>query len=142
MGQAARLVQSRAVTDDGEGLMSHTGLLWLGDVADRSGLTAGLCDALAGRARRQHDPGITLAQMVVALADGAECISDLAALRGQSALFGPVDSQPTAWRTIGGMAPGEYRRLAGAAPRRELRRGPRGRALRATTRSSTSMPPS
>jgi hypothetical protein len=57
---------------------------------------------------------VTLAQMIVALADGAECVSDLAALRDQPALFGPVASQPTAWRTIGGLGPDEYRRLAGA----------------------------
>jgi Transposase DDE domain group 1 len=35
-------------------------------------------------------------------------------LRDQPGLFGPVASHPTAWRTIAGLAPGEYRRLAGA----------------------------
>jgi hypothetical protein len=114
MGKATSLVRPRTVTADGEGLVSHAGLTWLGEVADRSGLTAGLCQAMAGLPRRRHDPGMTLAQMVVALADGAECVSDLAVLRDQPALFGPVASQPTAWRTIGGLGPGEYRRLAGA----------------------------
>ncbi len=52
--------------------------------------------------------------MVLALADGATCVSDLAVLRDQPGVFGPVASHPTAWRTIGGLAPGEYRLLAGA----------------------------
>jgi hypothetical protein len=112
MGQATRLVRPRTVTGDGEGLVSHAGLVWLGEIADRSGLTTGLSEAMAAL---RHDPGVTLAQMIVALADGAECVSDLAALRDQPALFGPVASQPTAWRTIGGLGPDEYRRLAGPA---------------------------
>jgi hypothetical protein len=102
------------VTGDGDGLVSHAGLVWLGEVADRSGLTAGFSAAMALRPRRRHDPGVTLAQMVLALADGATCVSDLASLRDQPALFGPVASHPTAWRTIADLAPGEYRRLAGA----------------------------
>jgi hypothetical protein len=34
------------------------------------------------------------------LADGGDCLSDLAALGDQPALFGPVASTPTAWRVI------------------------------------------
>lgn len=117
MEQATRLVRPRSVTGDGEGLVSHAGLVWLGEVADRSGLTAGLRAAMAELPRRLHDPGVTLAQMVVALADGAVCVSDLAAVRGQPALFGPVASQSTAWRTIGGLGPAELRGLAGARAR-------------------------
>jgi Transposase DDE domain group 1 len=36
----------------------------------------------------------------VLLADGGDCLSDLAVLRDQPALFGPVASTPTAWRVI------------------------------------------
>ena len=114
MAKATRLVRPRTVTADGEGLASHAGLVWLGEVADRTGLTAGLSAAMAERPRRRHDPGVTLAQMALALADGATCVSDLAVLRDQPGLFGPVASHATAWRTIAGLAPGEYRRLAGA----------------------------
>jgi hypothetical protein len=35
-----------------------------------------------------------------ALADGGDCLSDLAALRDQPELFGPVASTPTAWRVL------------------------------------------
>jgi hypothetical protein len=38
--------------------------------------------------------------LAVMLADGGDCLSDLAALRDQPELFGPVASTPTAWRVI------------------------------------------
>ena len=41
MAKATRLIRPRTVTSDGEGLVSHAGLVWLGEVADHSGLTAG-----------------------------------------------------------------------------------------------------
>src|ERR687891_2633397 len=113
MGQAIRLVRPRTVTGDGEGLVSHAGLVWLGEVADRSGLTGGLRQVLAGAPRRRHDPGVCLAQLVVALADGAECLSDLAALRAQPQLFGPVASRSGAQRAFKALGPAELRRLAG-----------------------------
>ncbi len=49
--------------------------------------------------------------MVLALADGASCVSDLAALRDQGRLFGPVASHPTAWRTVDRLGPVELRGL-------------------------------
>jgi Transposase DDE domain group 1 len=114
MGKATRLVRPRTVTGDGEGLVSHAGLVWLGEVADRSGLTAGLSQVLAGAPRRRHDPGVCLAQLVVALADGAECLSDLEVFRGQPELFGPVPSRSSAQRAFTALGPAELRRLAGA----------------------------
>jgi hypothetical protein len=117
VSEATRLVQPRTVTNDGHGLVSHAGLVLVGEVADRTGLTAGFSAAMTERPRRRHDPGVTLAQMAIALADGATCVSDLAVLRDQPGLFGPVASEATAWRTIAGLAPGEYRRLAGARAR-------------------------
>ena len=41
-----------------------------------------------------------LRDLAVLLADGGDCLSDLAALRDQPELFGPVASTPTAWRVI------------------------------------------
>jgi hypothetical protein len=43
--------------------------------------------------------GDTLAQVVLALADGATCLSDLAALRAQPDVFGPMGSDATLWLT-------------------------------------------
>src|SRR5206468_11525970 len=36
----------------------------------------------------------------VALADGADCLADLAALRANAEVYGPVASDPTAWRVV------------------------------------------
>ena len=41
-----------------------------------------------------------LRDLAVMLADGGDCLSDLAALRDQPELFGQVASTPTAWRVL------------------------------------------
>lgn len=41
-----------------------------------------------------------LADLAVAIADGATQIAHVEALRDQPALFGPVASDPTAWRVL------------------------------------------
>ena len=60
-----RLIRPPTVTGDGEGLVSHAGLVWLGEVADRSGLTVGFSQVLASAPRRRHDPGVTLVQLAI-----------------------------------------------------------------------------
>lgn len=100
MGQGSRLVRPRRVSGDGDGLVSHAGVAWLAEAADLSGLTGGLSAAMAGVPQRRHDPGRTLAQVVLALADGATCLSDLAAIRAQPTVFGSVASEATVWRTF------------------------------------------
>jgi hypothetical protein len=83
-------------------LVSHTGTALLSQVADRLGLTTALCTGLAPvkQRRRGHDPGQVVRDLAVMLADGGECVSDLGAVRQQEALFGPVASDSTAFRTI------------------------------------------
>jgi hypothetical protein len=88
--------------------------VWLAETADRSGLTAGLSTAMAKIPQRRHDPGRTLTHTVLALADGATCLSDLAALRSQPAMFGPVASDATVWRTFNQIGPVELRGIATA----------------------------
>jgi hypothetical protein len=69
---------------------------------------------MAGVAQRRHDAGRTLAQVVLALADGAMCLSDLAVLRAQPAVFGSVGSEATVWRTFERVGPVELRGIANA----------------------------
>src|SRR5664280_1298738 len=90
------------VTTDGKNLVSHAGTALLSELADRSGLTEATSGAMAGCGIRwhTHDPGVVLTHLAVAIADGADCLSDLAALREQSELFGPVASIATAWRAV------------------------------------------
>ena len=75
MVQGSSLIRPRTVTGDGAGMVSHAGIAWLAETADLAGLTAGLSTAMAQVPQRRHDPGRTLAQMVLALADGATCLS-------------------------------------------------------------------
>jgi hypothetical protein len=114
MSQSSRLVRPHTVTGDGEGLVSHAGVGWLAETADLSGLTAGLSTAMAAVPQRRHDAGRTLGQVVLALADGATCLSDVAALRSQPAMFGEVASEATVWRTFNHVGPVELRGIAAA----------------------------
>jgi hypothetical protein len=50
--------------------------------------------------RSAHDPGVVLRDLIVAIADGGDCVTDLGVLRDQEALFGPVASERTAHRAI------------------------------------------
>ncbi len=49
------------------------------------------------------DPGRVAVDVAVMFADGGETISDLAVLRDQAELFGPVASPATAWRVLDGI---------------------------------------
>ena len=82
--------------------MSHAGSALIAQVADKLGLTGALSLRLASlkQRRRGHDPGRVIRDLAVMLADGGECVSDLGAVRDQQALFGPVASDSTAFRTI------------------------------------------
>ena len=60
-----RLIRPPTVTGDGEGPVSHAGLVWLGEVADHSGLTVGFSQVLASAPRRRHHPGVTLVQLAI-----------------------------------------------------------------------------
>jgi hypothetical protein len=54
----------------------------LADLADATGLTGGISDALAGLRVRQsgHDPGRIAVDLAVMLADGGKTMADLAVL--------------------------------------------------------------
>ncbi len=84
---------------------SQVGLHLLADLADRGGLTSAYSAAVpwSGERAPGHDRGKLLAQVAVMLAGGGECVSDLAALRDQPALFGQVASAPTTWRVLHGI---------------------------------------
>ena len=90
------------MTGDGKGVASHAGSLLVAELADRVGLTAGLSAAMTHTRRRRsaHDPGVVLTQLAVMLADGGDCLADIAVLRRQPDLFGVVASDPTVWRVL------------------------------------------
>jgi hypothetical protein len=88
--------------------------VWLAETADLCGLTAGFETAFDALPWRSHRPGRTMAQMVLALADGATAMSDIAVLRNQPTIAGPVASDPTVWRTFNAVGPVELRGIAAA----------------------------
>jgi Transposase DDE domain group 1 len=90
------------VTADGDGIAGHAGAALLAELADRLGLTAALGwrTGQSKTRRRRHQAGRVLRDLAVLLADGGDCLSDLAVLRDQPELFGPVASTATAWRVV------------------------------------------
>jgi len=98
----SRSVRRAKVIPDGKNLVSHAGAALLAELADRSGLTEAMSTAMAecGINWHTHDPGVVLTHLAVAIADGADCLADIAALKEQEDLFGPVASVATAWRAV------------------------------------------
>jgi Transposase DDE domain group 1 len=99
------------VTGDASGVVSQAGALLLTQALRVTGLDRGLSAGL-GRwrpARAVHDPGKIIADLAVTLALGGDCRADIAMLRAEPGLFGPVASDPVMSRLVSG--------LAGDAPR-------------------------
>jgi hypothetical protein len=120
--RSVKLTGSRpkiVVGADGRGVVGHAGTRLVADLADATGLSAAVCEALAALRRRAsgHDPGRIAVDVAVMLADGGEAICDLAVLRGQPDLFGPVASDPTAWRLLADLDAAALARLRTARAR-------------------------
>lgn len=83
-------------------MVGHAGARMLVDLAEATGLSKAMSDELGSLRQRDsgHDPGRVALDLGVMLADGGEAIADLAVLRNQPGLFGPVASDPTAWRVL------------------------------------------
>ena len=99
------------VSGDGTGIVSQAGGLLLTQALRVTGLDRGL-DAALERwrpARAAHSPGKIVTDLAVALALGGDCLADVAVLRAQPELFGPVASDPVVSRLV--------TRLAADAPR-------------------------
>jgi Transposase DDE domain group 1 len=113
------------VTADGKGIAAHAGTRLLAEVAEFTGLSDALSVALAPTVRRtrRHDPGRVLLDVALTLADGGDCLSDLAVLRDQPGLFGSVASTPTASRVIDAVDADRLAAIRSARARLERRRG-------------------
>jgi hypothetical protein len=94
------------VSADGKGLVSQAGMLLLAEALRVTGLAQGLAGGLARwRAPRAvHDPGKIVADLVVTLALGGDCLADVAVLRALPELAGPVASDPVISRLISTLA--------------------------------------
>jgi hypothetical protein len=104
-------------TANGTGMVGHAGAALLRELADQLELTTVLgWPEEAGR--RRHRDAHVLRDLAVMLADGGDCMSDLAVLRDQPELFGLVASTPTASRVVERTAtdPDGLARLPAAQP--------------------------
>lgn len=114
--QAIGLRPKVHVSADGAGVVGHAGARLLADLADATGLTTAYSAALGPLRPRGsgHDPGRIATDLAVMLADGGKAIADLAVLRDQAGVFGPVASTPTAWRLLADIDETALARLASA----------------------------
>ena len=94
------------VSSDGRGLVSQAGAVLLWETMRVTGLGRGLSEGLARwRAPRAvHDPGKIVADLAAALALGGDCMADIAVLREQPELAGPVASDPVVSRLVSVLA--------------------------------------
>ena len=103
-----------AVSADGRGPVSQAGAVLLWGTLRVIGLGQDLSQALEPwRAPRAvHDPGKIITDLAAALALGGDCLADIAVLRSQPDLAGPVASDPVVSRLVKILAAGELRALA------------------------------
>ena len=85
-----------------ESLISSSGALLLRETIRACGLDRGLAEALSPwrPSRTRHDPSKVVLDIATALALGGDRLADIAALRSQPTLFGPVASDPTVSRVL------------------------------------------
>jgi hypothetical protein len=95
-----------AVSADGLGIVSQAGTLLLTQTMRATGLDRGLTAALERwrSPRAVHDPGKIVTDLAVAVAAGGDCLADVAVLRAQPELFGPVASDPVVSRLVSALA--------------------------------------
>ena len=90
------------VSADGRGVVSHAGVGMLRELAEDTGLAAGVTAVLADTYDGPwlHAPGRVFADLAVAIADGADCVSHIEVFGDQHGVCGPVASMPTTWRLL------------------------------------------
>ncbi len=94
------------VDADGGSAVSQAGAVLLTSTVRAAGLDVALSQALAPwhAPLARHDPAKVLLDLALTLALGGDACSDLAAVRAEPAVFGPVASDPTLSRTIARLA--------------------------------------
>ncbi|MGW2189510.1 IS1380 family transposase [Streptomyces sp. NPDC001719] len=102
------------VEGGGRGVVSQAGAVLLVETVRKSGLDKAVPAALTPwrKDRAVHDPGKILLDVALAVALGGDCLADVAVLRAESAVFGPVASDPTVSRRISTLAAAGTRALS------------------------------
>jgi hypothetical protein len=94
------------VRDDGRAVVSQAGSVLLIETVRKTSLDQAISAALAPwrKPRAVHNPGKILVDLALTVALGGDCLADLAMLRAEPAVFGPVASDPTVSRLIDTLA--------------------------------------
>ena len=114
MKQATGFYPRVHVDAAGSGVVSHAGGLTLIETVRASGIDRALSGALGPwrKPAAVHDPAKVMLDLAVTLALGGDCLSDVAVLRAEPGVYGPVASDPTVSRTIDALAADAPRALA------------------------------
>jgi hypothetical protein len=96
-------------------VVSQAGAVLLLETVRKTGLDQSISAALAPwrKPRAVHDPGKILLDVAMAVALGGDCLADVAMLRCEPAVFGPVASDPTVSRLIDTLAASGEKALQG-----------------------------
>lgn len=95
-------------------VVSSAGGLLLVDAVRAAGLDRALSQVLAPwrKPLAIHDPAKIVCDLAVSLALGGDCLADIAKVRGEPGVYGPVASDPTVSRLIDALAADSGRALA------------------------------
>jgi len=98
----------------GSGVVSQAGGVLLVEAVRAAGLDGSLTRALAPwrKPAAVHDPAKVVLDLAVTLAVGGDCLADVAILRAEPGVYGPVASDPTVSRIIDALAADAPRTLA------------------------------
>ncbi|MFH9735794.1 IS1380 family transposase [Streptomyces sp. NPDC017260] len=90
----------------GRAVVSQAGGVLLVETVRKAGVDTAISAAVAPwrKARAVHDPGKILLDVALAVELGGDCLADVAMLRAEPAVFGPVASAPTVSRLIDTLA--------------------------------------
>ncbi|ELS50785.1 putative Transposase IS4 family protein [Streptomyces viridochromogenes Tue57] len=113
------------VQGDGRAVVSQAGSVLLVETVRKRGLDQAISAALAPwrEPRAVHDPGKMLVDLTLAVALGGDCLADIALLRSEPAVFGPVAFDPTLSRLIDTLASSDEKALTAIrTARSEVRR--------------------
>lgn len=106
MGKSTSWYPLLSVDATGRGVVSQAGAVMLVKAAEHVGLVDALSAALRPwrKPLASHDPGKIMVDLAIAVAIGGDCLADVAVLRAEPGVFGPVASDPTVSRLIATLA--------------------------------------